>query len=180
MIYPRNSLFICIFSFFIFSACDDCEERVMEFTIQNNRSIEIDPSVETIMQGDSLIDIIEYGVRDGQDMLFQFLDIFNFCEADIADGTSATTFSMIIPADSTNSFSYTNEEILQTSAYLDIFAAPSSLPHQYFQEGEITGERIDDNTWMVSIDVVSSLQEYGIITGDQPQVVSFQNIFTLE
>ena len=47
------------------------------------------------------------------------------------------------------------------------------------EEGEISGIRIDDNSWRISKDVVSSLQEYGEILGDIPEVVSIDTVFTL-
>lgn len=182
MTLPKITLFLALASFFIFSACSensDCEESIMEFTWSNNRSIAIDSAVTSFMVGDSIINLIEYRPIEGQDILFEFNNVSNLCDADIADGTSSMKFTMAIPSDSTSTFSYTDREILETSAYLNIFAAPSGLPHQFIEEGEIMGSRIDENSWRVSVDVVTSLQEYAELQGDQPQVISIDTTFVL-
>ena len=87
---------------------------------------------------------------------------------------------MVIPSDSTSTFSYSDEEILETSAFFNIFAAPSGLPHQFIDQGEITGTKLSDNSWRVSIDVVTKIQAYGEIHGDQPEVISIEDVFFLK
>ncbi|MEM9822961.1 MAG: hypothetical protein AAF985_17910, partial [Bacteroidota bacterium] len=170
-----------MFTFLFLNCCkNDCETRRTEFVWSSNKSIAIDPEVETVMMGDSLISIIEYRTTEGQDILFEYNEFFSLCDDEILDGTSSRKFLMVIPADSTSSFSYKDQEILATSAFLDIFAAPDSRPHQWVQEGEIIGKKLDDDRWRVSIEVITTIQAYGMVQGDQPRVISIDTVFTLE
>ena len=171
MTLPKLLFLLSIISI-LFVACgddDDCVESGMNFTWSTNRTIEIDPEVANVPIGDSLISLIEYQVIEGQDFLFEFSQFSNFCDPEIADGVGTLDFVMVVPADSTDAFTYTDQEILETSAFVRVFAAPDGLPDQSVEEGEISGVRIDDNSWRISIDVVSSLQEYGEILGDVPE-----------
>jgi len=174
-------LFIGI-SIFLFSACDDdCEESSLEFTWSQNRSIEIVPDIDSVMVGDSIINLIGYQVVDGQDILFEYTAIGTTCDPDIADGNGILDFSMAIPADSTITFSYVDSEIIATSAFVNIITETSSSPYHFVEEGTITGTRIDDNSWQVSVDIITTPQEYGeLFGGDEPQAISIDTIFTLE
>ena len=182
MTSPKIFLLLGVIFIFIISSCsdNDCIENRTEFSWSSNRSIEIDPEVAVIMIGDSTISVIEYQILQGQDVLFEYNEFFNTCDDDVLDGVGSRKFSMLIPSDSINSFSYTDQEILETSAFFDIFGAPSSLPHQSIEEGEINGRKIDDTSWSVSIDVVTKIQEYGVVHGDQPEVISIDTIFSLK
>ena len=78
MTLSKNSLFLGIFFIFIFSTCsdNDCIEHKMEFTWSINKSIEIDPEIENVIVGDSMISIVEYQILEGQNMLFEFNELF--------------------------------------------------------------------------------------------------------
>jgi len=184
MTLAKNTFLLGIITIFIFSTCsnsdDDCIENRMDFTWSSNKSIEIDPEAESFMIGDSMINLITYRVIEGQDVLFEFEKVFTLCNSDIVDGIAIRKFSMIIPSDSMNNFSYTDQEILETAAYFDVFAGPSSLAHQSIEEGEIIGRKIDDNSWRISIEVVTKIQEYGEVNGDQPDVISVDTVFSLK
>jgi hypothetical protein len=97
---------------------NDCIENGMVFTWTTNRSIEIEPEVENVMIGDSTISLIEYQIKEGQDILFEFNEFSNICDDDILDGSGSKKFSMIIPSDSMSSFSYTDQEILKNRLLL--------------------------------------------------------------
>ncbi len=178
----KNSLFLLFISIMmIMNACsDDCEMNRQDMVWSENRSIEILTLSDTLIVQDTVVNIIEYIIRDGEDNLFEYRDIFNACDPDIADGVGFTEFSMVIPRDSINSFSYRDEEILETSAFVNVFAAPTSFPHQIVEEGEIRGTRIDDNSWQIFIDVVSRLEANGEISLLDPIVIEVDAVFTLE
>ena len=184
VINNMNSLRLFLFfiiglSILLFSACgDDCEEQVKEFTWSPNKSIEI-VSDSVLIHG-SMINIIEYIVVDSQDVVFEYYEINQSCDSDILDGIGIMNFSMAIPADSTSAFSYTGSEILTTSAFVDIFMGPVSLSHQFVEEGEIVGTKIDESRWQVSIDVITSLQEYGESVGEQNIMIDIDTIFSLK
>jgi len=181
MTTTKNFLLLGIITMLLLSACseNDCIENGMEFTWTTNRSIEIEPEVENVMIGDSTISIIEYQIKEGPNVLFEFNKFSNICDDDILDGSASKKFSMIIPSDSMSSFSYTDQEILETAAFYDIFAAPSGFVHQSVEEGEIIGRKIDENSWRISIDVVTKIQEFGAVQGDLPEVISIDTIFSL-
>lgn len=182
MTSSKNILFLAITCIFTFCTCsdDDCVEKREEFIWSSNKSIEIDPEHGTVIMGDSMINIISYEVTDGQDILFEFNEFSDACDDDIADGFGSRRFMMVIPSDSTNSFTYTDHKISETFAFLNIFAAPEALPPQYVEEGKITGKKTDDNSWRVSIDVITKIQPYGIIMGDQPEHILIDTLFTFQ
>ncbi len=160
-------------------ACnDDCVENRMEFTWSNNQAIT--PITNTIMIGDSTLDVLEYQIIEGQNILFEFKELFNACDDDILDGVGSREFAMVIPADSTSSFSYTDLDIIETLAFVDIFEAPGSLPHQSVEEGRISGRKLDDNNWSVSIDIISKLQAFGEAEGQELVVIQIDTTFSLK
>ena len=132
----------------------------MEYTWSQNKTIEINENAYSVVSGESMIVISEYSRRTGQDNLFEYAFIGRICDTDIADNVGYTKLFMLVPADSSSSFSYTDQEILETSAYISIFAAPDSEPHHSIEEGEIRGRKIDENSWQVSIDIVTNPQVF--------------------
>ena len=182
MTTKSTTIYFLIFFGIWISSCneDDCIPIRQEMSWSSNKTIEIDSQVTTFMVLDSLVDLIEYRIKDGENLLFEYRKISNICDPEIADAVSSVTFSMIIPADSINSFSYNDSEILQTYAYVSAFAAPDGLPDQSVKEGEIHGTKIDENTWQISVAVVSTLQAYGESVGDEVRTITFDEVFTLE
>ncbi|MDA8692955.1 hypothetical protein N9L92_02755 [Saprospiraceae bacterium] len=176
--YPVILLVITVA--FLFSACNDdaCTDPTNDFTWTQNKSIMIDTESYSEIINDSLIFISEYNIVDGQSNVFEHTFVSQVCE-DVFDGFGVTTFAMAIPSDSSNSFSYTDLEIIETSAFYKIFSAPSSLPDHSIEEGEISGVKIDDSTWRISIDVVTKTQEIQEF-GDQPVEIRLDTLFSIK
>ncbi len=178
----KNSLFLLSISIMmIMNACsDDCEMNRQDMVWSENRSIEILTLSDTLIVQDTVVNIIEYIRRDGEDNLFEYRDIFNACDPDIADGVGFTEFSMVIPRDSINSFTYRDEEILETSAFVNVFAAPDGNLHQSVKEGQIQGTRIDESSWQITINIISRPQSYGELMGEEPMSIDVDAVFSLE
>ncbi len=179
----KNNLFLLfISSMMLMNACgdDDCEMNRQDMIWSENKSIEIMTFSDTLIVQDTVVNIIEYIIRDGEGNLFEYSDVFNICDPDIADGVGFTEFSMVIPRDSINSFSYRDEEILETSAFVNVFAAPDANLHQSVKEGEIRGIRIDESSWQITINIISSPQSYGELMGEESIVIEVDAVFTLE
>ena len=68
-------LLLFILAVFFFGACesDECPlDPTFEYSWIQNQSIEITPS-DTLMQGDSLLEIFNYNVIDGQAKVFEYI-----------------------------------------------------------------------------------------------------------
>ena len=84
----KNNLFLLfISSMMLMNACgdDDCEMIRQDMIWSENKSIEIMTFSDTLIVQDTVVNIIEYNARDGVDNLFEYRDIFNACDPDIAD-----------------------------------------------------------------------------------------------
>jgi len=181
IIISKCPLFLVVGLFvLLISACgDDCEETIEAFRLSENRAIEMVSDRDSVIVGDTTFHVIEYQVVDGQDRVFEYNLISQVCDDDVFDAGGGRNFTMVVPADSTSTFSYTDSEILSTSAFVN-FTGFTDRVNQFVEEGEIIGTRIDDNNWQVSIDVVTTLQEYGVISGVTPLTIDIDTIFTLE
>lgn len=165
------------FALLIVCSCndDECTDSTSAFSWTQNRSI--DSRVDSIFLNDTtVVSTTEYFITDGESNLFNYTNIFETCR-DIADIGGGSTLFIFVPVDSTESFSYTDEEIIETSAFLRL-ARGLFFANHTVEEGEMTGTKIDDDSWRISIDVVTKPQEYP--EGSDPVRIVIDEIFRLE
>ena len=169
--------FIIILSVLLLNSCgDDCSEKSSEFSWTQNKSIEIDTKGDSTMINDSLIYFVEYSITDGSSNLFEYVDFFEACE-DISDTGGSSNFSMIIPTDSTESFSYIDQEIMETSAFLRLYSFGGTPLHSV-EEGEISGTKLDDGSWRIFINVVT--KPLNDSDNSESESITIDEIFTLQ
>lgn len=177
--------FLFILSVFLFSSCNtddddsgNCTDSKQEYIWTQNQSIELETKVDSIVMNDSVLFFIsEYSITDGEDNLFNFKTTAESCR-DIADSGGTSDLFILVPADSTESFSYRDQEILQTSAFLQI-SAFGVVPLHSVEEGAISGVKLDEDSWRVSIDVVTSPLGFADYEG-QPERIVVEEIFFRE
>ena len=172
VLYILTSLVSIIF----FISCDDdetCSEPTFEYTWTENQSI--DMVVDTFALVDTLMPVSNYFTTSGQYNLFVFRNRLSFCE-DIADTGGSVLLSFVVPPDSTESFLYSGQELKETSAFLNISTFGGG-PHHSIEEGEISGTRVNENSWQVSIDVTTQPQDSRV---QSPADFLIDEIFTLE
>ena len=160
----------------LLSSCgdDECIDGNTDFFWTQNRSIELVTKADSVMMNDSLIFLAEYFISDGEHNLFEYVNKGQFCR-DIVDSGGSTTFFMLVPIDSTESFSYRDQEIIETAAFLE-----HSYPflNHSVEEGQIYGAKIDDDSWRISINVVTKPQDYS--DGSEPMLIIVDEIFRLQ
>lgn len=140
-------LFIILISSLLLASCsdDDCSDPIEEFTWSQNQTIQLDT---TVTQG-----VPELIVTSGQENVFEYFSLSEVC-VDFIGLTGGVQFFMAIPADSTDSFQYTDQEIAATSAHT--VSDGQGCFQQIVRRGEIRGTRIDGNSWQVSIDIITT------------------------
>ncbi len=89
--------------------------------------------------------------------LFQHEFVHAHCSG-INHSRKVDVFKMAIPIDSTNSFSYYDEDIKMISAYSSKAYNGGDFLQHFIESGSIVGNKIDDKIWDVQIDVITKPQ----------------------
>ena len=99
-----------------------------------------------------------------------------FCE-DVLDSGGGWRLAFVVPADSTDTFRYSDLELRDALAFYEVFGFVCCAGH-IIEEGEVSGRRIDDDSWQVSIDVVTTPQDTQF--GAEPLNFIIDEEFSLE
>ena len=107
-------------------------------------------------------------IKEGEKTVFRY--IFNTeGSPNISDDEIKNILVFEIPSN-INQFKFVNKEILKASAYYRSICFCADVSNIAIEEGKISGEKIDSNTWKVYVDIIIS-NEFG------DNKVSFKNSF---
>ena len=148
-------LFLSSLNLFI-SCGDGCTDEKTEFLWEPNKTIVT--RLDSIdITNDSLASFIDYNIINGMDNVFEVRFTGEFCE-DVLDGFGGWRFALAVPSDSTDTFSYSGIELREAFAFYESFGGLICCAGHIAEEGQVVGTRIDEDSWRVSIDIVTTPQ----------------------
>jgi hypothetical protein len=123
---------------------DDNQEDLEQFLFRENATIVVQDAEDFDIQGD-----VKITVSQGENLVFRYLDS-NGGDASM-DGLIVDTIVFEI-APSLTSFSYTEEQFSDIKLFYDqlAFGPSESIP---FTEGSVTGTKLDNGNWEVSMSI---------------------------
>ena len=151
-----------VLSLFLLSSCGDgCTDPKTEFFWNPDSNIRTRED-STFVENDSLVALTDFAIVQGSDNVFEVRFMGEFCE-DIADSGGGYRLVIMMPSDSIDSFRYADAELRETSAYFEPFGFVEDVAH-FIREGEVIGRRLDEESWQLSIDVVTTpqIEQFGL------------------
>ena len=160
----------------LFSSCGDgCTDAKKDFFWSQDKSIIT--RVDSFPLGnDSLVAFIDYNIISGSSNVFEVRFTGEFCE-DVLDSGGGSRFAFVVPVDSTETFTYSDLELNDALAFYEVFGFACCAGY-VIEGGEIRGRRTDDDSWQVSIDVVTTPQDTQF--GAEPLNFIIDEEFSLE
>lgn len=143
-----------------------------------------DPEIETSrwMQGkeinvtyDPTLELTTYTVENGDNLVFEYNHIGAQCD-NIADDEWGERLTFEIDKDATE-FEFTDDAILETKCFYQYYGAWAPPHHYEVKNGSISGHKIDNTNWEVTIDITVIAMPFG---EESPRTIAFQRTFRID
>jgi hypothetical protein len=166
-IIMRNLMLICLMLFVGFSSCKKIYENCNPETIKTKFTLgkEIDVNYSSEFKRN------DYSIKDGENILFEYIHIGAECE-DRYDDEWGENLTFIVNKDTTD-FEIKNGDIENLKCFYQEYGAWVRHNQYQIKDGIIKGKKRLDNTWEISVSVLTT----PLFDDVQPKKIEFTGTF---
>jgi hypothetical protein len=150
----------------LLSACDsddNCFPETIIAEVLENQEI-----LETYYDE---LDFTSYSIENGGSMVFSYLKAHPECENTMDDErVERLSFELM---DDIDDFQFIDDELVEIKCFYRQDGAWVSHGHYPIENGTISGEKLDQNTWRVTVSVTTT----PLAQHEEPRIIEFMEVF---